>query len=112
MSLDLELKVQSERDLIYVRKWRTLMPRHISEMSDAEIEAHVAERKAKRKAEVEERKPAVVEVLLKEGGQWVVWAPNEARLDPKHEERGGYHAVHAIKFDDGTIWDCVFGWRG
>jgi hypothetical protein len=87
-------------------------PVDINSLSDAEIEAHMAERKAMRKAAVEKIKPAVTEVLLKEGGQWVVWAANEARLDPKHAENGGYTSVHAIKFDDGTIWDCVFGWRG
>jgi len=89
-----------------------MVERHVSELTDQEIEAELADRKARRKAEVENNKPAVTEVLLKEGGQWIVWAANSARLDPNHADKGGYTAVHAIKFDDGSIWDCVGGWRG
>jgi hypothetical protein len=83
-----------------------------TEMNDTELQALLDERKAKRKAEVEKTKPTVVEVLLKEGGTWIVWAPNALRIDPEQEKKGNYHNVHAIKFEDGSIWDVAYGWRG
>ena len=43
-------------------------------------------------------KPAALEVTTKEGGDWV-----------KFDGQRG--AVHSIKFDDGSIWDTVNGWR-
>lgn len=83
----------------------------LSEMSEDEIAQHLEARRQARIAELNRTRPQVVEVLLKEGGQWIVWAPNEARLEPDHEKKGGYIAVHALKFADGSIWDVVNGWR-
>lgn len=82
-----------------------------SEMNDAELEALLAERKAKRKAEVEKTRPKIVEVLLTEGGTWIIWGANTLRKDPEQASKGNYHSVHAIKFEDGSIWDVANGWR-
>ena len=46
-------------------------------------------------------KPLTVAVALGEGEEWQPFEPrNHAR-----------HAVHAIKFADGSIWDAFNGWR-
>lgn len=86
--------------------------RTMSEASDLELAAELEQRKAKRKVEVEKTRPNVVEVLLTEGGQWIIWGPNTLRKDPEQEKKGHYHSVHALKFEDGSIWDVANGWRG
>lgn len=88
-----------------------MVERHISELNDAEIEAELAGRRQRRQIEANKSRPLVTEVLLKEGGEWIVWGANPARTDPDAVKKGSYHAVHAIKFTDGTIWDCAGGWR-
>lgn len=42
---------------------------------------------------------SVIEVTLHEGGPWHKWEPER------------FISVHAIKFNDGTTWDCYSGWR-
>lgn len=86
--------------------------RTMSEASDLELVAELEQRKAKRKAEVEKTRPVVIEVLLKEGSTWIVWGPNALRIDPEQASKGNYHSVHALKFEDGSIWDVANGWRG
>lgn len=44
--------------------------------------------------------PRATHVLLIEGGKWMEFFPPTA-----------YSAVHAILFEDATLWDCVNGWR-
>jgi hypothetical protein len=83
-----------------------------SEMSDDELKAELEARASRRRAQIAANRPAVIEVLLTEGGQWIIWAPNALRIDPEQEKKGNYHSVHAIKFDDGSIWDVANGWRG
>lgn len=83
----------------------------ITTMTDEEIQAALDARKAARDAEVVKRWPAAAEVLLTEGGQWIVWGPNAMRIDPEQASKGNYHSVHAIKFEDGSIWDVANGWR-
>lgn len=45
------------------------------------------------------RKTKTTFVIEKEGGLWV----------PFDEFKGG--TVHAVKFADHSVWDCVNGWR-
>lgn len=49
------------------------------------------------------QKPKPVAFTVKDGGDWYDWGgwPQDRR------ERG----IHAIKFDDGSIFDAVNGWR-
>lgn len=42
--------------------------------------------------------PRAVVVSKSEGSEWVPLTP-------------GIRAVHAIKFEDGAVWDTVNGWR-
>jgi hypothetical protein len=50
-------------------------------------------------------KPAVMAVTAREGGEWIPWSvwqehsPYTARL------------VHAIRFQDGSEFDALNGWR-
>ena len=83
-----------------------------TEMNDTELQALLDERKAKRQAEANAKRPKVVEVLLTEGGSWIIWGENSLRIDPEQAKKGNYHSVHAIKFEDGSIWDVAYGWRG
>lgn len=83
-----------------------------SEMTDDELQNELLARQQTRKQKLEKERPAVTEVLLTEGGQWIVWGPNALRKDPEQQSKGNYHSVHAIKFDDGSIWDVANGWRG
>ena len=39
-------------------------------------------------------------VTLREGGNWIPWTPD-----------GNFETVHSIRFDDGSVWDTVNGWR-
>ena len=42
-------------------------------------------------------------VLLTEGGEWIAWVNGYPKVSPA--------TVHAIKFEDGSIWDTANGWR-
>lgn len=86
--------------------------RTASEMTDDELRAEIASRSAARKATIDASRPQVTEVLLVEGGTWIIWAANALRIDPEQEKKGNYHSVHALKFSDGSIWDVANGWRG
>jgi len=83
-----------------------------SEMTDDEILAHLEARKASRKAKLEAERPKVAEVLLTEGGSWIIWGPETGRIGPDALKNGHYTTVHAIKFEDGSVWDVANGWRG
>jgi hypothetical protein len=49
-------------------------------------------------------KPKATHVTLSEGGVWLTF--------PCHEHNGPEGIrVHAIKFDDGSVWDAYNGWR-
>lgn len=84
----------------------------VSEMSDNQLQAELDARKELRKATIDASRPQVTEVLLVEGGTWIIWAANALRIDPEQEKKGNYHSVHALKFSDGSIWDVANGWRG
>lgn len=45
--------------------------------------------------------PRTIAVLDKEGGDWHTFRPHLSNLKQ----------VHAIKFENGWIWDTVNGWR-
>ena len=48
-----------------------------------------------------------IAVARKEGGEWIDFKPDrEGRW-----WKGCNGEVHAIKFDNGVIWDTVNGWR-
>lgn len=81
-------------------------------MTDDELAMELEKRRAARKAKIDASRPLVTEVLLTEGGSWIIWAPNVLRIDPEQAKKGNYHNVHAIKFEDGSIWDVANGWRG
>ena len=51
-------------------------------------------------------KPVATHYTIEEGGEWKPWFMWSL-------ESGGilHRSVFAIKFDDGTIWDCLTGWR-
>jgi hypothetical protein len=85
-----------------------------SKLTDEQLEALTAEatrRRQLKREELNRKRPQVTEVLLTEGGQWIIWAPNALRVDPEQEKKGNYHAIHALKFADGSIWDVANGWR-
>jgi hypothetical protein len=84
----------------------------VTKMTEEELEAELSRIRTEKASRMAANRPAVVEVLLTEGGQWIVWGPNALRIDPEQEKKGNYHSVHAIKFDDGSIWDVANGWRG
>lgn len=44
-------------------------------------------------------------VTTEEGGEWIKFEKNVMGV------KKDYNAVHAIRFEDGTIWDCINGWR-
>jgi hypothetical protein len=46
-------------------------------------------------------KPIITHVLETEGGTWMKWPPNHTVLS----------TVYAIRFADGSEWDCLQGWR-
>jgi len=46
--------------------------------------------------------PAPTHVSIQEGNDWIQFHAGIGKR---------YNKVHAIKFDDGSIWDCVNGWR-
>ena len=41
-------------------------------------------------------------VSLDEGSDWIAFEPGTGK---------DYNKVHAIRFENGQIWDCVNGWR-
>ena len=41
-------------------------------------------------------------VSLEEGTEWITFCAGTGK---------NYNKVHAIRFEDGRIWDCVNGWR-
>ena len=45
---------------------------------------------------------AMYAVSLEEGKPWTTFNAGTGK---------NYNTVHAIRFDDGRIWDCVNGWR-
>jgi hypothetical protein len=45
-------------------------------------------------------KPKAIEVLYREGGEWYPFTLGRS-----------HNLVHAIKFEDGSIWDAANGWR-
>jgi len=49
-------------------------------------------------------KPKTVAIALVEGGAWIPWAKRVVGSRV-------ISFVHAIKFEDGSIWDTVNGWR-
>jgi hypothetical protein len=48
-------------------------------------------------------KPAVTAVTTREGGEWIPWSI--------WQERSPYKLVHAIRFQDGSEFDALNGWR-
>lgn len=46
-------------------------------------------------------KPRPLSYTTKEGGDWLPWNPRGSR--------GAF--VHAVAFDDGSVFDAVNGWR-
>lgn len=46
-------------------------------------------------------RPQTVAVTAEEGGEWVPFVPWHT----------GIITVHSIRFDDGSIWDALNGWR-
>ena len=52
--------------------------------------------------EITRELPQPTHISIKEGDSWIQFNPGIGK---------GYNTVHAIKFDDGSIWDCVNGWR-
>lgn len=53
-------------------------------------------------------RPAATHITLREGGDWIPFCPYAP--GEKSVLATGC-AVHAIKFEDGSIWDCFNGWR-
>lgn len=47
-----------------------------------------------------------VAVTIKEGGDWIPWVE---WLEAEQYYR--IRTVHAIKFDNGMVWDCINGFR-
>jgi hypothetical protein len=54
------------------------------------------------------KKPKTVEILLEEGSDWLPFIKANAWRAPT---RSRPNQVHAIRFDDGSIWDAANGWR-
>jgi hypothetical protein len=51
-------------------------------------------------------KPKVIAVIPEEGGPYLPWPLWQKRF------RGAYkNLFHALVYEDGSIWDCVNGWR-
>jgi hypothetical protein len=45
--------------------------------------------------------PIPLAATVEEGGEWIPW----------DEFRGEHRLCHSILFEDGTVFDCVNGWR-
>ena len=51
-------------------------------------------------------------ICLHEGGEWINFKPyDRERARTTYERAAGSRLVHAIQFEDGSIWDAVNGWR-
>lgn len=47
--------------------------------------------------------PKTVAVTISEGGEWILFS--------KFRTLDYGQVVHAIKFDNGSVWDAYNGWR-
>jgi hypothetical protein len=47
-----------------------------------------------------------VRVLIEEAGEWLPWRQGSIAEGAVH-----YRTVHAIEFEDGSVWDAHNGWR-
>jgi hypothetical protein len=55
------------------------------------------------------KKPRTLQVLFEEGGLWVNFMA--AVNIPAGWSPALVKHVHAIRFEDGSVWDAVNGWR-
>ena len=50
-----------------------------------------------------ETKPEAIEVTAYEGGKWRPFLPGQINTPA--------NTIHAVRFADGSVWDCYNGWR-
>jgi hypothetical protein len=50
-------------------------------------------------------KPKATHVTALEGSQWIPWATWQRYVSTD------LLTIHSIRFEDGSEWDCVNGWR-
>lgn len=55
-------------------------------------------------------KPEATHVTTREGGEWIEFF-SLTRRDKLNLEPINPTTVHSIRFEDGSVWDTVNGWR-
>lgn len=58
------------------------------------------------------KRPKATHVMFCEGGHWHEWENAKFRSHYDSPADCNFNGrIYAVKFEDGSIWDCINGWR-